>query len=705
MTIAVPPEIAPLRQWVAWRWEERSGKPTKPPYNARTGDYADSTDPLTWSSLDEALDAGEHYDGIGFVLTDGDPYAGIDLDKCRDAQTGVVESWAREIVEALNSYTEVTPSGTGLRVFVRGVLPPGGRKRGHIELYDRARYLTVTGQHVAGMPRAIEDRTDALRALHAKIFPPMATASPMAGEVTPVDVDDEDLIQRAETARNGDRFFRLWRGEILGASHSEADLALCNHLAFWTGRDASRMDRLFRRSGLMRPKWDERHGAQTYGAMTIAKAIASCGETYTPRGERMAVNGTRAVISLAMTEATPLRVPDGAVLGIARDFADLYAEYLETPRSFLYFSLLTYLGALMAKKITLASAIAPEPRLYTVLLGESADTRKSTSLRVTDEFLRSLGVEWEPRVLYGVGSAEGIAAELKERSDLLLHFDEFKSFVDKAKNENSIALPMVATLFERSEFDNRTKAERLSVRGASLSLLAACTIDTYATMFDQRFFSIGLLNRLWLVTDRTTRRIAVPKPIPHRDLDALRERVRAVLEAVDRAYVRNGLRPVAYLMTPDAEEIFRTWYEAKGGSIFERRLDTYGHRLMVLLAATSGRTIVDAIVAEAVIALLGYQLEVRRECDPVDAENSIAAMEEKIRRALTRGSMKRRELQRKVHSERWGLWVWNTATMNLIRAGEIQHDRATDTFWLLLPVTASVPTLKNGISANGDGNY
>src|SRR5262249_44846150 len=155
--------------------------------------------------------------------------------------------------------------------------------------------------------------------------------------------------------------------------------------------------------------------------------------------------------------------------------------------------------SVLAKKITLASALAPEPRLYTVVLGESADTRKSTALRVTDEFWRSLGAEWEPRVLFGVGSAEGIAAELKDRSELLLHFDEFKAFVDKAKNEHSIALPMVATLFERGDYDNRTKTERLAVRGASLSLVAACTADTYATMFDQRFFAIGLLNRLWLV--------------------------------------------------------------------------------------------------------------------------------------------------------------------------------------------------------------
>jgi Bifunctional DNA primase/polymerase, N-terminal/Protein of unknown function (DUF3987) len=398
--------------------------------------------------------------------------------------------------------------------------------------------------------------------------------------------------------------------------------------------------------------------------------------------------------------ATPLRVPDAAVVGIARDFADLYSRYLETPRSFLYFAFLTYCGSVLAKKITLASALAPEPRLYTVVLGESADTRKSTALRVTDDFWRSLGSEWEPRVLHGVGSAEGIAAELKDRSDLLLHFDEFKAFVDKAKNEHSIALPMVATLYERGDYDNRTKTERLSIRGASLSVLAACTADTYATMFDQRFFAIGLLNRLWLVTDRTTERIAVPKLIPELEVATLRDHVRDLLQDIDARYARNGLRPIAYHLTPAAEEVFTAWYRSRCGSIFERRLDSYGHRLMILLAATSGRTEVDQATAEAVIALLGYQLEVRRECDPVDAENTIAALEERIRRVLARGALKGRDLKRRLHSDRFGLWAWNTAVSNLIQADEVRADRASDTYWLVPAVTTSVTTPQNGISAN-----
>ncbi|MGH2368558.1 MAG: hypothetical protein ACRDI2_10170 [Chloroflexota bacterium] len=381
-------------------------------------------------------------------------------------------------------------------------------------------------------------------------------------------------------------------------------------------------------------------------------------------------------------EAEPLRVPDEGLVGLGREFAELYAEYLESPRSFFYFGFLTYVGAAIAGKITLDSELRPEPRLYTVLLGESADTRKSTALRKVDEFFRSLGTGYAPATLFGVGSAEGIAAELKEHAELLLHFDELKTFVDKARSEHSIALPMVSTLFERGEYDNRTKDTRVSIRGASLNLLAACTRETYASIFDQKFLAIGFPNRLWLVSDRSDCRIPVPRPIPETRLERLRTAVRQRLDAVDQAYRANGLRPAPYRLTPGALAAFQGWYEARTGSVFERRLDTYGHRLMLLLAVSAGRDVIDEDLVERVVTLLRYQLELRRECDPIDADNTIAALEERIRRTLARGAMRGRDLKRRCSYHRAGLWAWEQAVTNLRKAGEIVHEAKADLVWL-----------------------
>jgi hypothetical protein len=250
--------------------------------------------------------------------------------------------------------------------------------------------------------------------------------------------------------------------------------------------------------------------------------------------------------------------------------------------------------------------------------------------------------------------------------------------------------------------------ERLSVRAAALSLVAACTADTYATMFDQKFLAIGFPNRLWLVSDRSITRIPVPRMIPENRLEPLRVRTQTLLDGIEAAYRANNSRPVAYRLTPDALDLFKAWYASREGSIFERRLDTFAHRLMLLLAATSGRAVIDAPIVTGVVALLRYQLEVRRETDPVDAENTVAAMEERVRRALARGSLRGRDLKRKVHYNRVGLWAWNTAIENLKRAQEIAHDSKLDLLWLVPTdpgVTTSVTTPENGGLAHGDEHF
>ena len=278
----IPPELRVRPQWLNWRYEERGTKRTKVPYNSRTAEKASSTDPRTWSSYEEAVAASGNYDGIGFVLTADDPIVGIDLDHCRIPESGALEPWAEAIVTRMASYCEITPSCAGLRIFALGALPPAGRKRGPIEMYDRARYLTVTGAHLGGTPLTVEERTEALHAVHREVFGAgSAPASTSARPAAPVDLDDISLVVRIKQSKGAKRFSRLWAGNVDGfASRSEADLALCGILAFWTQRRPEQIDRLFRSSALMRSKWDSRRGTETYGQRTISKAIASCDEIY-----------------------------------------------------------------------------------------------------------------------------------------------------------------------------------------------------------------------------------------------------------------------------------------------------------------------------------------------------------------------------------------------------------------------------------------
>ncbi len=146
----IPDEMKERRQWVVWRLEVRDGKPTKVPYSPHGG-RASSTDLMTWGAFEEALAALDRFDGIGFMFCSADPYTGVDLDGCRDPETGEIAPWAAEIVSALDSYTELSPSGTGVHIIAKGTLPGRGGKRKSIEMYDMRRFFTVTGHVVAGI--------------------------------------------------------------------------------------------------------------------------------------------------------------------------------------------------------------------------------------------------------------------------------------------------------------------------------------------------------------------------------------------------------------------------------------------------------------------------------------------------------------------------------------------------------------------------
>ena len=263
----IPDELKSLPQWVCWRKAERDGKTTKPPVNPHTGELASTTDSATWGTLTNACNAISLHNcnGIGFVFTHDDPYTGVDLDKCRNADTGEVEPWAQEIVDSMQTFTEVSTSGTGVHCILRGKLPGARCRKGRIEMYDSERYFVMTGNVLAEFPPTIEDRQSELEVLYAQSLSgrysdrkdvPKAKPRP---EITH-SLTDEEIIDKACNARDGEKFRRLWEGDDSGyESRSEADAALCALLAFWTCGDADWIDQLFRQSGLYRDKWVLRH--------------------------------------------------------------------------------------------------------------------------------------------------------------------------------------------------------------------------------------------------------------------------------------------------------------------------------------------------------------------------------------------------------------------------------------------------------------
>ena len=278
-------DIRELRQWVCWRWEERDGKLTKIPYTPRTGTRASSTNPDTWSGYQEAVRAcREHdYSGIGFVFTKEDDLCGIDLDDCRDPESGEIDGWAQKVIELLDSYTEISPSGTGVHILTRAKLPAGRNRKERFEAYDRGRYFTVTGRHLVGTPQGIKSRQQQLQGVIRHVFGEESTNDHKEQREATKPVDDglcdDEIVQKASEASNGEKFRRLWAGDSSGyTSTSEAEQGLCSLLAFWTGPDPGRIDALFRQSGLYREKWER----ADYRDRTISKALEGRTEFYEP---------------------------------------------------------------------------------------------------------------------------------------------------------------------------------------------------------------------------------------------------------------------------------------------------------------------------------------------------------------------------------------------------------------------------------------
>jgi len=243
----VPQELRAYRQWVVWRYEERSGtKPTKVPYNPLTGHKASVTNSATWCDFDEVchiVRTTEHYNGIGFVFSDDDPFAFVDLDDTEGDDEKL--SIQKKIVESFDTYSERSPSGNGLHVVVKGMVR-GGRRRGSVELYSNERYMTVTGSIYQNKP--IEQRQNLVDTLWEELG---GSNGNVTVESKPQTIDDRALWDMASTAANGAKFINLWNGNWKGeySSQSQADMALINIIAFYTD-NTDQVTRMFRQSGL-----------------------------------------------------------------------------------------------------------------------------------------------------------------------------------------------------------------------------------------------------------------------------------------------------------------------------------------------------------------------------------------------------------------------------------------------------------------------
>lgn len=330
----IPDELKQLKNWCVWKFEKRNGKRTKIPFNAETGEFAKSNDKSTWSSYENAVNA-EGVDGIGFFFEP--PYLGIDIDDIDDdlhrfKQGDKLDNIVSEFNEAFKSYTEVSPSGNGLHIIVKGKIPGSRRRKGNIEMYDSGRFFTMTGKNIGKYKDVTEVSEQVFKTIYNKYLPDNTVKYPTTNNYQQNihNLSEIDVINEIYKSKQAKLFDDLMKGnyEPYYTSHSEADMALANILAFWCARDYTQMDSIFRQSNLYRDKWDEKRKNSTYGEQTLFKAINEANNIYTPK-QQTEDNPLRYALSKLFnnqeeTKEYPIRSYDDT--GNADRFIDRYGH-------------------------------------------------------------------------------------------------------------------------------------------------------------------------------------------------------------------------------------------------------------------------------------------------------------------------------------------------------------------------------------------
>ena len=432
---ALPDNLIKDGLFCCWRYEERNGRHTKVPYHPETGQGAKSNDPRSFVPFDTAMKATD-YDGIGIGIFNG--ICAIDLDGCV-TDSGYYTETAAEIVHLMHSYTEFSPSGNGLHILFRADGFQYDAKRFYImnhqagiEVYVAGatnKYVTVTGKVCE--PYEFGDRSAELQILLERYMVRPETIAVNAINAGNTHINPSELLQMARNSKCGAAFTSLWEGSTAGySSHSEADMALCSHLAFWTGKDTAQMDVLFRQSGLMRDKWDRHQSGTTYGAITIQKAIDHCKEVYTPKDIR--TPDFPPMIPLTPQWSDLPSFPIDALPSVIRRYVNAVAEHSQTsPDMAAVISLGVLATCLQGKYQVEGTPGYNEPlSLYTVVIAAPGE-RKSSVMRDMTKYL----YEYEQE--YNLSRSSDIRENRLQRESLERQIVSLKKKLERNENQET----------------------------------------------------------------------------------------------------------------------------------------------------------------------------------------------------------------------------------------------------------------------------
>ena len=512
--LSAPQELISNHQWIVWRSElDDKGEPTKVPYRSDFRSKASSINPADRSTFADARIACERFPefGLGFVLADSDPFVCIDVD-VKEGQT--LTDKQREILDRFAStYIEASPSGRGYHIWVRAALPQGhptvlneaGEKV--CEVYSRARYMTVTGAQCIVGDRNIEERQADVEALLAA-FPHDAPLFPTVPDQMEVLTDGEILTKCAQAA-NGDKFKELWEGrwEQLGyPSNSEADLALCNLLAFWTdNRNQAR--RLFLQSELgKRPK------AKQNATRNVATAFDQKVPPIDPLLATKFTEDLKAQLAITKreveTEYKDWTVPPGMVGQIA---TFIYDQAPSPLKEVALAGAIAYYAGLMGRGYSVSGMALNQYIVVLAKSGQGKEAAKRGTGKLTKLLDEMVGEHIDMFDRIGpeqINSAQGLLNRLSRTPCMMSILGEFGKLLEAITHKNAsqndvLKLSALLKLFNTDFIGTNAYADSekngKSIDRPAFTILGESTPSTFYKAVDESSMKDGFLPRLTII--------------------------------------------------------------------------------------------------------------------------------------------------------------------------------------------------------------
>jgi hypothetical protein len=650
-TIRVPDSLAEFDQWVVWRYESRGeGKATKVPYQI-DGRLASTTDPETWRSLDDAVttwqqDPGRS-SGVGFVFSPSDLFFGIDLDQCLDT-AGKLKPWAQPIMEKFgDTYAEISPSGRGIKIWAKGTLPGGGTAfpmgDGRVEVYDQARYFTVTGNHWAGEMLDIEE--------HQADLDWLLSLSPHGHRKVPFTVQGkirkgsqhDTLVSLAGTNRaRGCEF-----PEIL-ALLSETNKRLEEPA----------------------PDSHLRQIAESVCRYAPGDKLGIGGVERELRGAALATTGSEPEID---NDVLP-DFPEIAWRGIFADYREAMAGTTEASDVAHFCTFWAGAAVTLGRSVFMYAGERIFANVYLSLFGPTGDKKTTAQRRILNCGLLSPSI----RVIRNLGSTEGLADALKREDGAdavaLFFWEELTALLARGRWSGATILEFITETFDcPPEWGMKYRKDPISLLAPTPTILAGTTCEWFWKNARSDDFFGGFGNRFLYLTGPKK------KPIPNPSApDGVTLRpVHAALTELSKLHpVEARFDPVASRLW---ERFYMSWEQQERTGLYAavvKRVHVYIRKLAMTYAALEG-TLPEIGIEQlkAAIAVGVYAAECAKAL--VDAQNATLRPEGELEQKFLKwiqahDGAKKRSMQQTLSKITGGCETFNRVLLNLARADQIE---------------------------------